>query len=92
MEFEIGVRFSEAFKETMFRFDLTGAEIAERSGLTTAQISQFRNGRNIRIDNLERILAALPLNAREYLFSLVAPAPLAEPELPGGKASDGMES
>jgi transcriptional regulator with XRE-family HTH domain len=66
----------------MFRFNLKGADIAERSGLTTAQISQFRNGQNIRVDNLERILAALPEEARSYLLSLVNTDPLAEPDTP----------
>lgn len=66
------MKFSEAFKETMYRFNLKGADIAERSGLTTAQISLFRNGQNIRIDNLERILKAMPQEAKEYMLLLVA--------------------
>lgn len=66
------VKFSEAFKETMHRFDLKGADIAERSGLTAAQISLFRKGQNLRIDNLERILEAMPQEAKEYMLLLVA--------------------
>jgi hypothetical protein len=44
--------------------------------LTDAKISTFRNGGNIRIDTLEKILAAMPQEAREYLLSLVAVNPL----------------
>jgi len=56
----------------MFRFGLTGTEVAERSGLTPTQISKFRNGENLRIDSVERILEALPGEAREYMILLVA--------------------
>jgi len=66
------VRFSDAFKETVFRFALKGAEIAERSGLTEAQVSNFKGGSNLRIDSVEKILAALPLEARLYMLGLVA--------------------
>ncbi len=66
------MRFSEAFRETLFRFGLKQADLAERSGLTPTQISKFRNGENLRIDSVERILAALPDEAREYMIFLVA--------------------
>jgi len=56
----------------MYRFDLKGADIAERSGLTAAQISLFRRGQNIRIDNLEKVLEAMPQEAKEYMLLLVA--------------------
>jgi transcriptional regulator with XRE-family HTH domain len=65
------MKFSEAFRETMFRFNLKGAELAEKTGLTPTQISKFRNGENLRIDSVERILEALPENAREYMMLLV---------------------
>lgn len=63
--------FSQAFKMTLFRFDLNGSDIAERSGLTSAQISNFRNGKNLRIDSVERILKTLPEEARAYMLHLV---------------------
>lgn len=65
------MKFAEAFRETMFRFGLTGNEIAERSGLTPTQISKFRKGENLRIDSVERILEALPEEAKEYMMLLV---------------------
>lgn len=66
------MRFSDAFKETVFRFDLKGAEIAARSGLTEAQVSHFKRGNNLRIDSVEKILDALPLEARLFMLGLVA--------------------
>lgn len=66
------MRFSEAFSETLFRFGLKQNEIAEKSGLTPTQVGSFRKGQNLRSDSLERILAALPQDAREYMLLLVA--------------------
>lgn len=66
------MRFSEAFNEAINRFGLKGSEIAKNTGLTNAQISNFRNGQNLRIDSVEKILAALPREARAYMLELVA--------------------
>jgi transcriptional regulator with XRE-family HTH domain len=55
----------------MFRYGLTGADLAEKSGLTTAQISKFRNGGELRTDSLEKLLAAMPNDAQEYMMLLV---------------------
>jgi transcriptional regulator with XRE-family HTH domain len=66
------MRFSEAFRETMFRFRLKGVEVAMKSGLTPSQISSFQNGGNLRIDSVEKILEALPLQAKSYMLSLVS--------------------
>lgn len=66
------LKFSEAFREVMFRYELSGIELAERSGLTPAQISGFRNGGNLRTDSLEKILAVFPQDAKEYFLELVA--------------------
>ncbi|NJN85567.1 MAG: hypothetical protein HC881_03660 [Leptolyngbyaceae cyanobacterium SL_7_1] len=65
------MKFSEAFRETLFRFNLKGADLADKSGLTPTQISKFRNGDNLRIDSVERILGALPDEARQYMLLLV---------------------
>ncbi|MGG6241559.1 helix-turn-helix domain-containing protein [Nodosilinea sp. AN01ver1] len=57
----------------MSKFRLRGSELAQQSGLTTAQISNFRNGQqNIRIDSLEKLLEAMPREARLYMLSLIA--------------------
>lgn len=70
------MRLSEAFKETMFRFGLNGNALADKSGLTPSQISNFRNGSiNLRTDSLEKLLDAMPYEARVYFFSLVQDDP-----------------
>ncbi|WP_415354708.1 helix-turn-helix domain-containing protein [Leptolyngbya sp. FACHB-1624] len=69
------MKFANAFKETMFRFNLTGLEIAEKTGLTTTQISHFRNGiKNPRIDSVEKILEVFTQEQREFMLNLVAKA------------------
>jgi transcriptional regulator with XRE-family HTH domain len=61
--------FSEAFNETLEKFKISGREIAARSGLREATISQFRHGKQaILSDGLERIIKALPPEARNYMF------------------------
>ena len=61
--------FSEAFNETLDQFKISGREIAAKSGLREATISQFRHGKQaILSDGLEKIIKALPPEARNYLF------------------------
>lgn len=55
----------------MFRYGLTGADLAEKSGITATQISKFRNGADLRTDSLEKLLSAMPEDAREYMMLLV---------------------
>lgn len=69
------MKFAEAFRQTMFHFNLSGVEIADKSGMSAAQISNFRHGKNLRIDTLERILNALPPEAKVYMLNLVAQTP-----------------
>lgn len=66
------VKFSDAFRETMHRFRLKGVDIADKAGLAPVRISEFRQGANLHIKNLEHILNALPQEAREYMLGLVA--------------------
>jgi transcriptional regulator with XRE-family HTH domain len=67
------MRFAEAFRETMFRFNLKGSELAEKTGLTPNQISDFRNDKlNPRADSIEKILTALTQEQREYFLLLVS--------------------
>ncbi|MGB3493888.1 MAG: helix-turn-helix transcriptional regulator [Elainellaceae cyanobacterium] len=75
------MKLSEAFKETMFRFNLNGNALADKSGLTPSQISNFRNGSiNLRTNSLEKLLAAMPYEARSYFFSLAQDDPTGEGE------------
>jgi transcriptional regulator with XRE-family HTH domain len=66
------VKFFEAFRETMHRFNLSGSDLAESSGVSMSQISRFRGGQNVRVETVEQLLAAMPQEAREYMLALVA--------------------
>lgn len=63
------MRFYEAFNLTLTEFDLSARAIAEAAGIREATISEFRRGlRGVHTDNLERLIAALPSDARQHLF------------------------
>ncbi|CAA9281142.1 hypothetical protein AVDCRST_MAG92-3553 [uncultured Coleofasciculus sp.] len=85
------MRFSEAFRETIFRFRLKGISLARRSGLTPKQISTFQNGGNLRIDSVEKILEALPKPAKAYMLSLVAQDETQNPPIMGKNPDQEME-
>lgn len=62
-------RFSDALDQTLKHFKITGKMLSEASGVTEQALSKFRRGeREIQVNNLERIIAALPTDARNYLF------------------------
>jgi len=65
------MKFSEAFKMTIERYELTGKDLAELSGLTESQLSSFRNGGNLRTDSLEKLLGIMDPEARQYMMNLV---------------------
>jgi len=72
--------FHDAFKETLSRFDLKGVDLARESGLSVMRISQFKNGQNIRVDNLQRLLEAMPPEAKKFMLLLVAEGEIHSPE------------
>lgn len=63
------MNFSDAFDQTLTHFSIKGKDIAAESGLTEAAVSRFRNGeQDIKASSLEKLLAALPAEAKQYLF------------------------
>lgn len=64
--------FYVAFNETLRRFDLNAVDLANERGLSMQRISQFKNGFNIRIDTLQKLLNAMPPEAKRHMLSLVA--------------------
>jgi transcriptional regulator with XRE-family HTH domain len=61
--------FSDAFDQTLIEFKIKGKEMSARSGLSEAAISEFRRGeRELKSSSLERLLFALPNDAKQYLF------------------------
>jgi len=66
------VNFSKAYEETLFRFGLKASDIAEKAGISESTLSQFKNGKNVRIETMEKILGALPQDAKVFMLNLVA--------------------
>ena len=63
------MKFCEAFNATLEEFRLSAKEISATSGVREATISEFRRGRReIQTDSLERLIGALPTDAKQYLF------------------------
>lgn len=63
------MKFSDAFDDTIRHFQITAKELSARSGVAESSISRFRRGeREIQSDSLERLIAALPQDAQQYLF------------------------
>lgn len=63
------MKFSEAFNQTLVEFNLSAKDIAQEAGIREATLSEYRNGkRQIHTDNLERLIQALPPDAKQYLF------------------------
>lgn len=66
------MRFYEAFAATLAHFNLKGIDLAEMGDVDPSQISRFRQGGNLRIQSVEKIMAALPPEAQVYMLNLLA--------------------
>jgi transcriptional regulator with XRE-family HTH domain len=74
--------FSEALNETLDSFKISNRELAVKSGLREATISQFRQGkRAIPSDSLEKIIKALSPKASNYLFFTVLTISVSDEEV-----------
>jgi transcriptional regulator with XRE-family HTH domain len=63
--------FGEALKRTLFEAGISAAELSRLSGVNITQVLQFKNGRrDITASNLQKIIEALPYDARVYLLKL----------------------
>ena len=66
------MKFSDALRRTMFEFNLTGADLARQTGLSQNTVSAFKTGnQSISTENLEKILEAMPAEARRYYLRLL---------------------
>lgn len=64
--------YREAFDETIKLFALKASEIADHSGVGENQISRFRSGKtDLQASNLEKVVNALPDNAKAYFYARV---------------------
>lgn len=63
------MKFSEALNQTLEEFHLSGKLLAQEAGVREATLSEYRRSkREIHTDNLERLITALPPEAKQYLF------------------------
>lgn len=71
------MKFSVALDRTLKEFGISAKWLAQRAGVSQQMISDFRHG-NQRVynDSLEKILAALPSDARKYLFAQLEASPV----------------
>ncbi|WP_190554277.1 helix-turn-helix transcriptional regulator [Trichocoleus sp. FACHB-591] len=64
------MNFSQALDRTLEEFGISAKWLAERAGVSQQMISQFRNGQQrVYNDSLEKMLAHLPSEAKQYFFS-----------------------
>jgi transcriptional regulator with XRE-family HTH domain len=70
------MHFSQALDRTLNEYGIKAKWLAERSGVSPQMISDFRNGKQrIYSDSLEKMLASLPAEAREYFFRQLGSSP-----------------
>jgi transcriptional regulator with XRE-family HTH domain len=63
------MKFADALDITLKHFKISAKELAAKSGVAESSISRYRRGeRDIQADSLERLIAALPSEARNYLY------------------------
>ena len=64
------MKFNQAFDVTLKHFKISGKFLSEQSGIATTSISEFRRGRKaMQTDSLEKLLEALPPEAKIHFFS-----------------------
>ena len=63
-------KINSAFHKTLQRYGITNVWLSQESGVNDKMISRFRNGKTtIQTDTLQKLLDALPHEARSYYFS-----------------------
>ncbi|MBD1836657.1 helix-turn-helix transcriptional regulator [Coleofasciculus sp. FACHB-501] len=71
------MNFSNALDKTLDRYGISAKWLSEQSGVSQQMISGFRNGKQrIYSDSLEKLLAALPNEVKDYFFGLMGSANL----------------
>jgi DNA-binding Xre family transcriptional regulator len=62
---------SQAFKNTLEKFDIKASDLSKKSGIDQQEISRFKNGRkDIVSQRLMTLVRAMPLHAQVYFWSL----------------------
>lgn len=86
------MKLSQAFDKTLRDFGINAKWLSERSGVSEKMISLFRNDKQrIYSDSLEKLLEALPGDARRYFFDLIRGGQTVYPHFTGGRVIDLIE-
>lgn len=63
------MKFADALNATLKHFDITAKELSAKSGVAESGISRYRrHERDIQAESLERMIAALPPDARYFFY------------------------
>jgi predicted transcriptional regulator len=65
------IHFYQAFNATVRKFDLDIKEVSKSSGIPLSKLALFQGGFDTKIDTVENLIAALPVEARNYLMELM---------------------
>ncbi|WOD37254.1 hypothetical protein [Nodosilinea sp. E11] len=76
--------FYVAFNKTLNRFDLKAIDLARKTDLSMQRVSQFKDGFNVRVDTLQKLLEVMPQEAKRYMLTLVAEGETDSPPSTGG--------
>lgn len=71
--------FAQALNEAIDHFGYQNKKVAADAGLGETQLSEFRRGkRQLTTENLEKVIFALPVEARNYLFFKILVSDISE--------------
>lgn len=63
------MNFVAALNSTIEEFNIKNRELSRLSGVDESSISRYRNGtRDLQAETLQKIISALPKQAREYFY------------------------
>lgn len=66
------------FDKTLNKYGISATWLGRESGVNPQMISRFRNGREVQTDTLGKLLEPLPLEVKQYFFSLLLGGSLAK--------------
>ena len=69
----------QCFDKTLHKHRFSAAWLSRESGVTQVMISRFRNGKTVQTNTLGKLLEPLPLEVKQYFFSLVCGGQVIQP-------------
>jgi hypothetical protein len=69
------INFCKALNASMERSGISNVWLGNAAGISDQALSNFRTGKSgLKSENLERVISALPADAREYFFDQLNPS------------------